>query len=86
MKYIVPPPGREAIIILGPKDAHVRVKVLGRVKALSLSPLNARGRVDSGNKNHSPVIRTVLVQVPGEDQPRTVAVERFVEACTDYRL
>jgi hypothetical protein len=86
VKYPVPPPGREAIIILGPRDAHVRVKVLGEVTQRALSAVNERGRVDIGNQEHRPVLRLVLVQVPGEDKPRQVAVERFVEACTDYRL
>lgn len=78
----IPLPGREAIIILGAGNTRTRVTVCGRVERTRLSK-NGRSL---GNVKHTPSMRLVLVQVPGEKRPRRVAVERFVETCADYRL
>lgn len=70
-KDLVPPPGEEATVVLGPNEAHVRVKVLGVVRQTV---------VHAGDSQMQRIImRLVCVQIPGEKEPWEIAVERFVE-------
>ncbi len=69
LRYVVPEPGEPADVILGPRDELARVEVLGRVRCRTVK-YRAAG-------DHSAHIRLVMVRVPGEKEPRPIAVERF---------
>lgn len=67
----VPRPGEEGTVLLGPIETRRRVTVLGCVRIYRVCRTTcARAWV---------LQKLVRVQVHGEDEPRDVAVERFVE-------